>query len=112
MNILNIDGLGSSKKAKDAQGRVLSHNATVKDVYDIATQKQTDVHEFYMNQIPPFVARMIQDALMEYGLIKLTDEATQALATVEAPVVSENTGGEEPAPDSSATVPTDSEGRE
>lgn len=28
------------------------------------------VHEFYLKQIPDFVARMIQDALLHYGLIK------------------------------------------
>lgn len=96
-------GQDLSRKATDAYGRVLRHNATIKDVYDIVAAETTKVHEFYLNQLPPFVARMIQDSLMSYDLIKLADEAAGTLqATAEAPVVPENAGGDTTAPDSNA----------
>ncbi len=34
------------------------------------------MHEFYLTQMPPFTARMIQDALMSYGLIQLKEGVT------------------------------------
>jgi hypothetical protein len=68
-----------SPQAKtDDQGRVLKHNASIQDAHQIAIEEGNKVHEFYLNQIPPFVARMIQDALVSYGLIKLSEEATLA----------------------------------
>lgn len=87
----------------DTQGRVLKHNATVQDVYEIVAAETAKVHEFYLNQLPPFVARMIQDSLMSYGLIQLDPAvADQLKATAEAPVVPENAGGDTAAPDSNA----------
>ncbi len=53
---------------KDQHGRLLRHNATIEDVHNIANEQAVKVHEFYMEQIPAFVARMIQDALIGYGL--------------------------------------------
>lgn len=61
-----------SKIAKtDDQGRVLKHNATIEDVHRIVIEECDKVHQFYLGQIPPHVARMIQDALLAYGLIRL-----------------------------------------
>lgn len=70
---------------------------TVAQARALIADEATKVHEFYMRQIPEFVARMIQDALLGFGLIKMDPAVEQglvasALATVEAPVVSENAG--------------------
>lgn len=84
---------------------------TVAQAQQMVVEETTKVHEYYLEQIPPYVARMIQDALMSYGLIKLTDEASGALqATGEAPVVSENTGGDTAPADSAATPEAAAEG--
>jgi hypothetical protein len=50
-------------------GRTLRHNATIEDVHNIAVEEDRKTHEFYLYQIPDFVARMIQDALIGYGLL-------------------------------------------
>lgn len=57
---------------------------TIAQARQLAAEEYTKVHEFYLNQIPPYVARMIQDALMSYGLIKLSDEAQLAATQVDA----------------------------
>lgn len=54
---------------KDQHGRLLRHNATIEEVHSICVEEAVKVHEFYMEQIPAFVARMIQDALVGYGLL-------------------------------------------
>jgi hypothetical protein len=54
----------------DSHGRRLKHSATIQEVHDIAIEESVKVHEFYMEQIPAFVARMIQDALVGYGLLQ------------------------------------------
>lgn len=56
-------------KPRDIHGRVLSHNATIKDVYDIVAQETAKVHEHYLNQIPKYTANMIMDALVDQKLI-------------------------------------------
>lgn len=125
---------GGSNKAKDAFGRVLAHNATVEDVYKIIAEEVTKVHEFYLNQLPPYVANMIQDALLSFGLIKM-DPAVEAGLVQSAIATAESTGDAIPASGdtlegdrdgtietgdgqyeteapSAANVPTDSEGPE
>lgn len=97
--LLGPNGHSLRPPKTDVHGRVLKHNATIQEVYEIVAEECAKVHEFYLNQIPAYTARMIQDALLGYGMIKLTDEATGALATVEAPVVPENAGGDTTAPD-------------
>lgn len=62
---------GSRTRLTDNFGRVLKHNATVEEVYQIVAEETAKVHEYYLNQIPPFVAKMTQDALVSYGLITL-----------------------------------------
>jgi hypothetical protein len=84
----------ANRKQTDAFGRVLVHNATVEDVYQIVAGETAKVHDFYLQQIPPFVAKMIQDALMSYGLIQLTPDAKLAATPPE---------GEQPAPAEAAT---------
>jgi hypothetical protein len=42
---------------------------TVKQAHELIVQECTKVHEFYLNQIPNYMAAMIQDALLHYGLI-------------------------------------------
>lgn len=44
---------------------------TVQQAYDMVIQECAKVHEHYLTQIPNFMARMIQDALLSYGLIAL-----------------------------------------
>lgn len=73
--------------------------------YDIAIQECAKVHEHYLTQIPVFVARMVQDALLSYGLIVAqpgTDiapaEATPVSADADSP-----SGDQTPA-DSTAPV--------
>ena len=66
--ILTLDQVG--RKDKDAQGRVLRHNATVLDVHQIVKDECDKIHQFYLKQIPNFVAHMLQDALIGYGLIQ------------------------------------------
>lgn len=73
------------KPETDAHGRALHRTATVKTVYEIVAEETAKVHEFYMQQIPQFTARMIQDALMSYGLITLSPEAQLAATPAEAP---------------------------
>lgn len=91
--ILDIDGMTakqrSQRNATDSEGRKLSHNATVQDVHDIVIQECAKVHEFYLQQIPHFTARMIQDALMSYGLV-----------APQSPVA----GGDTAAPDTTAPL--------
>ena len=55
---------------KDAHGRLLKHNATIEEVHNIVIEESVKVNEFYVEQIPAFVARMIQDALIGYGLLQ------------------------------------------
>lgn len=52
--------------------------ATIANVEAFLTQalkKQDEIHNFYLQQIPTFVARMVQDALIGYGLIAMTPVA-------------------------------------
>lgn len=58
---------------------------TVRECRAIVADECAKVHEYYLNQIPPFVGRMIQDALMSYGLIKLSDEAQLAATPTDGP---------------------------
>lgn len=68
--ILGLRGeLDPGRNAKDSEGRVLRHNATVMEAHQIAIEEGNKMHAFYMNQLPAFVAHMIQDALVGYGLI-------------------------------------------
>ena len=64
-----ILSLSEQAGKKDQHGRILRHNATIEEVHSIAVEEAVKVHEFYMEQIPAFVARMIQDALIGYGLL-------------------------------------------
>ena len=66
--------------------------------HDMVIQECAKVHEFYMGQIPAFMANMIVDALVDRKLIE--EFRTGPMATPEAPVVSENAGGD--------TAPSDS----
>lgn len=84
---------------------------TVSQAHDMVIQECAAVHEHYLKQIPPYVARMIQDALMSYGLIQLQPGSAEELAAVqrqmatpEAPAVSENAGGDTTSPDTNAPV--------
>lgn len=106
--ILTLEQAASQRNAKDEKGRLLRHNATVLDAHQIAVEEGTKIHEFYMNQIPPFVARMIQDALLGFGLIQLGPEAQLAATPTGQPggepAATSDTTGASPAP---ATGPAD-----
>lgn len=43
--------------------------AQTAEVRRIVAEECAKVHDFYLTQIPHFVARMIQDALVAYGLV-------------------------------------------
>lgn len=76
--ILSLDG---ARKPKDRG----SDFATKADVVRLVADEVSKVHEYYLNQIPPFTGRMIQDALLSYGLIKVVPGTTDIapIATAE-----------------------------
>ena len=62
------------------QPKVSSPTATVADVERLlerALKKQDEIHTWYLNQIPAFTARLVQDALIGYGLIAVTPVAAE-----------------------------------
>src|SRR4051812_47186660 len=93
-----------------------------KIAHDMVIQECAKVHEFYMEQIPTFMANMIVDAMVDRGLIP--EFRTGPVATPEAPVdaaESPETRESIPAsaelpdsitPPSAGNVPADSEGPE
>ena len=52
-------------------GRVSKANdfITVQQAHDMVIEECAKIHEFYLGQIPTYVAQMMQDALVHYGLI-------------------------------------------
>ena len=71
----NTDGMSRILSIK--QGTAPKHALTraqraevERIAYDLVIQECAAVHEFYLKQVPTFVARMIQDALLTYGLIQ------------------------------------------
>lgn len=82
--ILTLDAV---RKPKDRG----SDLATKQDVANMIATECAKVHEHYLTQIPAFVARMIQDALLSYGLIVVppgtTDIAPAAAESAEIPPV-------------------------
>ena len=81
------------------QPKVNSPTATVADVERLlerALKKQDEIHNFYLQQIPTFVARMVQDALIGYGLIAMTPAS-------DAPAQPETPSGDTTSPASTAT---------
>lgn len=90
------------------------------------------VHEYYLNQIPQFVARMVNDALLHYGLIQQQPESadgvtpitasgdragagtegTAAAADASAPSAAPALPSDAEAPGPADSAPTDSEGAE
>lgn len=62
---------GLPKNAKDAHGRFLRHNATVYDAHAIAVEEGNAVLDFHFKQLPPFILKMIQDVLLNFGLVEL-----------------------------------------
>lgn len=61
-----ILSLESARATKTRKGNDF---ITVQQAYDMVIQECAKVHEHYLTQIPTFVARMVQDALLSYGLI-------------------------------------------
>jgi hypothetical protein len=104
--ILTING----SRPTDAQGRVLKHNATIEEVYQIAAAEAVKVNEFYLDQIPAFVARMIQDALISYGLVVIPEgtdirpASNQTEAVSGSPETRESISPEAETADSVATI--------
>ena len=80
--LLGPNGAALRPPKTDVHGRVLKHNAKIEEVYEIVAEETAKVHEFYLQQIPTYVARMIQDALMSYGLIKLNPAVEGQLVAV------------------------------
>lgn len=63
--ILSLDAarVGKMRKGNDF--------ITVQQAYDLIIQECAKVHEHYLTQIPQHVARMVQDALLDYQLTKI-----------------------------------------
>ncbi len=98
--ILTLDQVG--RKDKDAQGRVLRHNATVLDVHQIVKDECDKIHQFYLKQIPNFVAHMLQDALIGYGLIQPVVAPPDKPASDAPPAAESETPASVPPPAASA----------
>lgn len=104
----NAEGMNrilSVSAAKNAPRHALTRaqRAEVERIaYDMVIQECAKVHEHYLTQIPTFVARMVQDALLSYGLI--VPQPGVDIAPVEATVVSENAGGDTAPSDSAEPV--------
>lgn len=66
-SILSLEAARAQRPQKD------NDFITVKQArglaYDLVMQECAKVHEHYLTQIPVFVARQIQDALLLYGLL-------------------------------------------
>lgn len=82
LHLLSDHKAPADRNATDGHGRKLRHNATVEDVYQIVAEECAKVHEYYLTQVPGFVAKMIQDALMSYNLIKVEANAEGQPAVV------------------------------
>lgn len=52
------------------------------------------IHDFYLNQIPSFVARMVQDGLLAHGLIRPIEPEPVGDAPSSENVPTESEGGE------------------
>lgn len=59
----------SLETARASRPRKGNDLITVQQAYDMVIQECAKVHEHYLTQLPHFTARMIQDALLSYGLI-------------------------------------------
>ncbi len=97
---------------------------TVQQCYDMVIQECAKVHEHYLQQIPNYTARMIQDALLHYGLIQplpgvdiqpvkdalIASEATPAtgLDSVDA-IPASGDNGKVDTPDTIAPLPPEAE---
>lgn len=123
-----ILSLGDARKPKAKGSDLLTRDQCAVMI----AEECTKVHEYYLTQIPPFVARMIQDALLSFGLIKMDpaveaglvqaaiNEATPLAADAipasgDTAVPGSIAAAEGPSgllPPSAANVPTDSEGPE
>lgn len=77
---------------------------TVQQAHDMVIQECAKVHEYYLTQIPTFVARMIQDALMSYGLIVVQPGTTDITPVVASE--SPETPGDNSAPSDSMAPAT------
>lgn len=105
----NAEGMSRILSLKDAKPKHALTRAQRAEVerlaYDMVIQECAKVHEHYLTQLPHFVARMIQDALMSYGLI--VPQPGTDIAPAAAPVVSENAGGDTAPSDSITPVDDD-----
>lgn len=115
--LLGPNGASARPPKTDAFGRVLKHNATIKEVYEIVAEETAKVHEYYLTQIPQYTAKMIQDALLDLGLCKVVagaegvpiivakDDPREPIATAQAPAVSANSGGDTAPSDTTEPAP-------
>lgn len=87
-----VNRILSLEAARSAKQRKGNDFITVQQAYDMVIQECAKVHEFYLEQIPHFTARMIQDALLSYGLIKPIEGAD--IAPVVSPKSPETPSGD------------------
>lgn len=65
--ILTLD---KARRPLGKAGDYITRQQAADMVRDALASEIPKIHAFYLEQIPNFVARMIQDALLHYGLIK------------------------------------------
>lgn len=68
-----LDHQPPKKPLADAKGRPLHRAPDLETVYQLIAEETAKVHEYYLNQIPQFVATMIRDGMMEFGLVKIVE---------------------------------------
>lgn len=83
----------------------MKHNATILEAHQIAVEEATKVNQFYLNQIPPFTANMIRDALLAYGLITVGQQPIDAPPAVPDGMVPDTATAEEVGATPIAIVP-------
>lgn len=66
--VLTLDRMRTPRKDNDF--------ITVRRARELVIEECKKVHEFYLQQIPTYVAKMTQDALLHYGLIKIAEPET------------------------------------
>lgn len=107
--ILSLDGARSNRIRKG------NDFITVQQAYDLIIQECAKVHEHYLTQIPQHVARMVQDALLDYRLTKIVlgdDNVPIIVAHFDPRPVWERPVAPPDAAPSAETPPTPAEGDE
>ncbi len=112
--VLSLD---SVRRPIGKAGDYITRQQAADMVRDALASEIPKIHSFYLDQIPNFVARMIQDALLHYGLIKAAEPvdiqpAPGGVAATNAGTQAPSTdiaAGDTPRPDVAVESPTPSD---